>query len=78
MATATKTATKAPGAEILAFYRENGTLAAPGKCAKLFDALPDDVAERLNVFAPPLSIFVPPGNGEKRYTDLQLRLEPRQ
>jgi len=40
--------------------------------------LPDGVLERLGAFAPPLSIFVPPGNGEKRYTDLQLKLEPRQ
>ena len=40
--------------------------------------LPDDVAERLNVFVPPLSIFVPPGSEEKRYTDLQLKLELRQ
>ena len=40
--------------------------------------LPDSVLARLNVFAPPLSIFVPPGVGEKRYPDLQLKLEPRQ
>jgi hypothetical protein len=40
--------------------------------------LPDAVLERLNAFAPPLSIFVPPGAGEKRYEDLQLRLQPRQ
>ncbi len=39
--------------------------------------LPDAVLERLGAFAPPLSIFVPPGAGEKRYRDLQLRLEPR-
>ena len=40
--------------------------------------LPDAVLERLSAFAPPLSIFVPPGAGEKRYQDLQLRLQPRQ
>lgn len=40
--------------------------------------LPDAVLERLDAFAPPLSIFVPPGSGEKRYEDLQLRLQPRQ
>ena len=40
--------------------------------------LPDDVLDRLKVYAPPLSIFVPPGSEEKRYTDLQLKLEPRQ
>jgi hypothetical protein len=39
--------------------------------------LPDAVLDRLNAFAPPLSIFVPPGAGEKRFEDLQLRLEPR-
>jgi hypothetical protein len=39
--------------------------------------LPDAVLERLQAFAPPLSIFVPPGAGEKRYLDLSLRLEPR-
>jgi len=39
--------------------------------------LPDAVLSRLNAFAPPLSIFVPPGPGEKRYGDLQLRLEAR-
>ena len=39
--------------------------------------LPDAVLERLHASAPPLSIFVPPGAGEKRFQDLQLRLEPR-
>jgi hypothetical protein len=39
--------------------------------------LPDAVLDGLNAFAPPLSIFVPPGPGEKVYPDLQLRLEPR-
>jgi len=39
--------------------------------------LPDAVLERLDAFAPPLSIFVPPGAGDKRYADLQLRLQPR-
>lgn len=39
--------------------------------------LPDAVLEQLGVTAPPLSIFVPPGAGEKRYPDLHLRLEPR-
>ena len=39
--------------------------------------LPDAVLERLHALAPPLSIFVPPGAGEKRYEDLQLRLQPR-
>jgi hypothetical protein len=38
--------------------------------------LPDAVLERLHAVAPPLSIFVPPGAGEKRFEDLQLRLEP--
>jgi len=40
--------------------------------------LPDALLDRLGAFAPPLSIFVPPGPGEKRYEDLQLRLQPRQ
>jgi hypothetical protein len=40
--------------------------------------LPDALLDRLNAYAPPLSIFVPPGPGEKRYEDLQLRLQPRQ
>jgi hypothetical protein len=39
--------------------------------------LPDAVLDRLNAYAPPLNIFIPPGAGEKRYEDLQLRLEPR-
>ena len=39
--------------------------------------LPDAVLARLKAFAPPLSIFVPPGPGEKRFEDLELRLEPR-
>jgi hypothetical protein len=39
--------------------------------------LPDAVLERLHALAPPLSIFIPPGLSEKRYDDLQLRLEPR-
>jgi hypothetical protein len=36
--------------------------------------LPDAVLERLRAAAPPVSIFVPPGAGEKRFEDLQLRL----
>lgn len=40
--------------------------------------LPEAVLDRLNAYAPPLSIFVPPGPGDKRFEDLQLRLEPRQ
>lgn len=40
--------------------------------------LPDAVLDRLKATAPPLSIFVPPGPGEKRFDDLELRLEPRQ
>ena len=39
--------------------------------------LPDSVADQLKVSAPPLSIFVPPGTGDKRFPDLQLKLEPR-
>jgi hypothetical protein len=39
--------------------------------------LPDATLNRLNAYAPPLSIFVPPGPGDKRFEDLQLRLEPR-
>jgi len=38
--------------------------------------LPDAVLQGLHAVAPPLSIFVPPGAGEKRFEDLQLRLEP--
>jgi hypothetical protein len=40
--------------------------------------LPEAVLERLGALAPPLSILVPPGAGEKRYSDLHLRLERRQ
>jgi len=40
--------------------------------------LPDALLNSMNVTAPPISIFVPPGPGEKRFEDLQLRLEPRQ
>ena len=40
--------------------------------------LPDAVLDRLKATAPPVSIFVPPGPGEKRFDDLELRLEPRQ
>jgi hypothetical protein len=40
--------------------------------------IPDELLERLGAFAPPLSIFVPPGTAEKRFSDLHLRLEPRQ
>lgn len=38
--------------------------------------LPDALLERLHASVPPLSIFVPPGAGEKRYEDLHLRLQP--
>ena len=38
--------------------------------------LPDAVLRSLHAVVPPLSIFVPPGAGEKRFEDLQLRLEP--
>jgi hypothetical protein len=40
--------------------------------------LPEAVLERLHAFAPPLNIFIPPGPGDKRFEDLELRLEPRQ
>ena len=39
--------------------------------------LPNAVLDRLKAYAPPLSIFVPPGPGDKRFGDLELRLEPR-
>jgi hypothetical protein len=39
--------------------------------------LADAVLERLRATAPALSIFVPPGAGEKRFEDLTLRLERR-
>jgi len=39
--------------------------------------LPDAVLERLHADVPALSIFVPPGAGEKRFEDLTLRLERR-
>jgi hypothetical protein len=39
--------------------------------------LPDAVLERLKATAPALSIFVPPGAGERRFEDLTLRLERR-
>jgi hypothetical protein len=39
--------------------------------------LPDAMLDRLHADAPPLSIFIPPGAGEKRYLDLNLRLQPR-
>jgi hypothetical protein len=54
-----------------AFYR---TAVPPGEYEV---TLPDAVLDRLKAFAPPLSIFVPPGPGEKQFEDLQLRLEPR-
>ncbi|HTT68425.1 MAG TPA: carboxypeptidase-like regulatory domain-containing protein [Gemmatimonadales bacterium] len=41
--------------------------------------LPDAVLDRLNAYAPPLEIFVPPGPGDKNvFGDLQLTLQPRQ
>ena len=39
--------------------------------------LPDALLGRLGASAPPLSIFIPPGVGEKRFDDLRLRLERR-
>ena len=54
-----------------AFYK---TAVPPGEYEV---TLPDAVLNGMNVTAPPLSIFVPPGPGEKRFEDLQLRLEPR-
>ncbi len=55
-----------------AFYRE---AVPPGDYEV---TVPGDVLERLKAYAPPLSIFVPPGPGEKRFEDLELRLEPHQ
>ena len=55
-----------------AFYRQ---AVAPGDYEV---TLPSDVLDRLKAYAPPLSIFVPPGPEEKRFDDLELRLEPRQ
>ncbi|HXY70283.1 MAG TPA: hypothetical protein VEH62_12590 [Gemmatimonadales bacterium] len=41
--------------------------------------LPDAVLDRLNAYAPPLPISIPPGPGDKPwYQDLQLTLQPRQ
>jgi hypothetical protein len=40
--------------------------------------LPEQLLDQLNADAPPLSIFIPPGAGEKRFADVHLRLEPRQ
>jgi len=40
--------------------------------------LPEQVLDQLGAYAPPLSIFVPPGAIEKRFADLHLRLEPRE
>jgi hypothetical protein len=36
--------------------------------------LPEDVAARLKVAVPPLSIFIPPGVGERRFENVTLRL----
>jgi hypothetical protein len=40
--------------------------------------LPAAELDRLKAYAPPLSIFIPPGPGDKRFDDLELRLEARQ
>jgi len=39
--------------------------------------LPAAVAERLKVAVPPLSIFIPPGVGERRFENVTLRLIPQ-
>ena len=40
--------------------------------------LPAAVAERLKVAVPPLSIFIPPGVGERRFENVTLRLIPQE
>ena len=67
------------GAEItIVTFADGGFYKAAVPPGEYEVTLPDVVLDRLNAYAPPLSIFVPPGPGEKRYEDLQLRLEPRQ
>ena len=65
------------GAEITIFTFADGgfynSAVPPGEYEV---TMPDAVLQQLHAVAPPLSIFVPPGAGEKRFEDLQLRLEP--
>jgi hypothetical protein len=67
------------GAEItITTFADGGFFRAAVPPGEYEVTLPDALLDRLNAYAPPLSIFVPPGPGEKRYEDLQLRLQPRQ
>jgi hypothetical protein len=59
-------------------FRDGGFYRAGVPPGEYEITLPDDVLQRLRLIAPPLSIFVPPGAGEKRFDDLQLRLERAQ
>jgi hypothetical protein len=67
------------GAEITTLtFRDGGFYRGTVPPGEYEVTLPDEVLERLEAFAPPLAILVPPGAGEKRFFDLHLRLEPRQ
>lgn len=64
------------GAEIRTLtYRDGGFYRGAVPPGEYEIIIPDAILERLHAIAQPLSIFVPPGAGEKRFDDLQLRLE---
>jgi hypothetical protein len=66
------------GAEILTTtFRDGGFYRGAVPPGEYEVTLPDAILERLQATAPALSIFVPPGAGEKRFEDLTLRLERR-
>ncbi len=66
------------GAEITTLTYADGAFYRGGVPPGEYEVtLPDALLEELGAYAPPLSIFVPPGAGEKRFDDLHLRLEPR-
>ena len=65
------------GAEVrVTTFRDGGFYKGAVPPGEYEVVLPDTVLEQLHASAPPLSIFVPPGKGDKRFEDLALRLEP--
>lgn len=65
------------GAEVKTVtYRDGAFYKAAVPPGEYEVVLPDAVLAQLKATAPPLSIFVPPGAGDKHFEDLALRLEP--
>lgn len=66
------------GAETSYLTYSDGGFYATGVAPGEYEVtLPAAIARQLGVTVPPLSIFIPPGVGERRFENVTMRLEPR-